>query len=190
MVNKLNFHGHLVFTPHATILDSFVPIPHYSCAYDLSKVKKWEDRKYTYSFMGSFATHPVRRRIYDMLNHREDCLIVDTGGWHFEGNKEKQESNKQRYIEILGGTKFSLCPRGTGPSTIRIWEAMAMGSCPVILSDFLRMPLEKQIDSDMWLKIPENCASIETGIDEYNNSAYFEYFSNENLCKAITSVLI
>ena len=51
LVNKLNFHGHLVFTPHATILDSFIPIPHYSCNYDLSKVKKWEERKYTFRWV-------------------------------------------------------------------------------------------------------------------------------------------
>ena len=149
LVTNLNFHNNLVFTPHATILDSHVPIPHYSCNYNIEYSKPWSERKYTYSFMGSFATHPVRCKLYEMLKDRDDCIVVDTGRWHFEGEEDKQERNKRKYIEIMGDTKYSLCPRGTGPSTIRIWESMAMGSCPIIFSDFLKMPLERIINTDL-----------------------------------------
>ena len=190
LVNKLNFHGNDVFTPHATILNSFNAIPHYSCTYDTSKAKPWPERKYNFSFMGSFRTHPVRKRLAEALSHRDDCLIIDTGEWHFEGNVRKQQENANKYIEILGDTKYSLCPRGTGPSTIRIWEAMAMGSKPVIFSDFLKMPLDMQVSLDAWAKIPENFSiksfdSILANDQRYDNSEYNEIFSNDKLYQSI-----
>lgn len=186
LVNKINFHGNLVFTPHATILDSFLPIPHYSCNYNLNYCKKWEERKYLFSFMGSFQTHPVRKRIYNALKDREDCYVVDTGIWHFESNKKIQEENSRKYVEILGDTKYSLCPRGTGPSTIRMWESMAMGSKPVIFSDLLKYPMEFYLSSNLWTSVSENFSEISLNIEQnYDNSEYFNYFSNENIHKSI-----
>ena len=189
LVDRLNFHENLVFTPHATILDSFIPIPHYSCNYDLKKAKPWPERQYEFSFMGSFITHPVRRRLYQMLKDRDDCFMEDTGGWHFEGSAEKQAQNREKYIEILGNTKYSLCPRGTGPSSIRIWEAIAMGSCPVIFSDYLKMPLERELNSTMWLRVLEKCDNIRDIDFCFNNEEYFERLSNENLYKSVVEFL-
>jgi hypothetical protein len=189
LVDKLNFYNSLVFTPHATLLDSYLPIPHYACNYDLSMIKPWNDRQYEYSFVGSFKTHPVRGQIYELLKDREDCYVEDTGNWHFEGTPENQEKNKKKYIEVLGNTKHSLCPRGTGPSSIRIWESMAMGANPVILSDFLQMPLERELSSTMWLKISENIDNIDNTDLEYNNKEYWDWFSNDNLYKSITTMI-
>ena len=190
LVNKLNFYGNLVFTPHATILDSYIPIPHYSCNYDTNYSKPWGERKYTYSFMGSFITHPVRQCLHTTLKDRDDCFIVDTGNWHFEGSQQKQQENKKKYIEKLGDTKYSLCPRGTGPSTIRIWESLAMGACPIIFSDFLKMPLKNETKSNLWLRTPERCVTLLGGIDVWDNKEYFELFSNENLYKSIMKQII
>lgn len=190
LVNKINFNGHLVFTPHATVLDSFLPIPHYSCNFDVSMSKKWEERKYKFSFMGSFHTHPVRRRIYETLKNREDCYIIDTGRWHFESDKRTQEENARKYIQVLGDTKFSLCPRGTGPSTIRMWESMAMGSKPIVFSDLLKYPLEFYLTSNLWSSINESFVEIELNdLDGYDSSEYYEYFSNEKIYKSIVENL-
>jgi hypothetical protein len=193
LVKNLNFHGNMVFTPHATMMDSFIPIPHYSCTYDLSLTKEWSDREYTFSFVGSFRTHPVRRKIHKELSDRKDCLVIDTGNWHFEGNEKKQIDNAKRYSEILGNTKYSLCPRGTGPSTIRLWESLAMGSVPVIVSDFLKMPMELEIDP-MWLQVPENfnissLDAIASANKKLDNKPYFDMFSNDNLYKSIVGHL-
>jgi hypothetical protein len=188
-VKHLNFNGHAVFTPHATITDSYIPIPHYACSYDTSLSKRWEDRKYTFSFMGSFGTHPVRQKIYDAIKDREDCFVLDTGCWHFEGHPEQQIENKKRYIEILGDTKYSLCPRGTGPSTIRMWEAMAMGSCPVILSDLLKTPLKMWIEGKLWHRLPESFEHLELNLPSYDNSTYWKLFSNDNLIQSIVKYL-
>jgi len=186
LVNQLNFHNNLVFTPHATILDSYEPIPHHTCNYDLSRITPWEDRKYTFSFIGSFMTHPIRAKLYEILKDREDCLVESTGNWHFEGTPERQQENKKRYVEILGDTKYSLCPRGTGPSTIRIWESMAMGACPIILSDYLKMPLERELSTTMWLKMAENIDRIKDIDFRYDNTEYFDKFSNDKLYLSVT----
>mgnify|MGYP003111961291 CR=1 FL=1 len=190
LVNKLFFpNNSLVFTPHATILDSHIPIPHYACNYDLKYAKPWAERKYDYSFVGSFRTHPVRERVYDFLKNKKNCFILDTGGWHFESDIKKQEDNAQKYIEVLGNTRYSLCPRGTGPSTIRIWESMAMGSKPAILSDYLKMPLEMFLEKPLWCNIPESFESIDLECNIFENSEYWEHFSNDNLYKSISKIL-
>ena len=48
---------------------------------------------------------------------------------------ESYEKETQRYNNILSDSIFSLCPSGTGPNTIRLWESMAIGVIPVIFSD-------------------------------------------------------
>ena len=187
-VKNLNFNNHLVFTPHATAMDSFIAIPHYACSYDLSMIKPWNDRQYEFSFVGSFKTHPVRQHLYDLLKDRDDCYIKDTGNnWHFEESPEKQKINRDNYIKILGNTKYSLCPRGTGPSSIRIWESMAMAACPVIVSNFLKMPLQNELDTRMWLNISEKTDQIKNFNvgSGYDNQEYWNLFSNDNLWKSV-----
>jgi len=190
LVDRLNFHGNLVFTPHATLLDSFIPIPHYSCNYDTSFSRPWNEREYKFSFMGDFGTHQTRKHIYNILKDQPNTVFIDTKRWHFYSNSKTQSINKKNYIELLGNTKYSLCPRGTGPSTIRIWEAIAMNSCPIIFSDYLKMPLKLIIKTDLWLKIAEHCVNIkEDYVEDYNNKEYWDWFSNENLYKSIVSAI-
>ena len=37
-------------------------------------------------------------------------------------------------------SKFSLCPGGSGPNTIRLWESLSFGSIPVILANDHKLP--------------------------------------------------
>jgi hypothetical protein len=53
----------------------------------------------------------------------------------FGSQTEVIEQQKQRYAEVMARSKFVLCPRGEGPSSFRIFETMAAGRVPVILSD-------------------------------------------------------
>lgn len=53
-----------------------------------------------------------------------------------------------RYNEILSDSVFSLCPAGTGPNTIRLWESMAVGSIPVVFSDTWVPPTALGFDWD------------------------------------------
>ncbi len=181
LVKVLAFRDSLVFTPHATKHDSFIPIPHYSCNYDVKKAKPWSERKYDYSFMGDFSTHECRRFLAEKFGGLENTTFLNTATWHFYADEQAQKINREKYIELLGDTKHALCPRGTGPSTIRIWEAMAMGSCPLIFSDHLKTPDGAE---ELMHFQDENTTSL-MKVDSYDNSAYFDNFSNDNLYKTV-----
>lgn len=189
LVNKLNFHNNLVFTPHATKQDNYMPIPHYSCNFDLSFSKPWKERKYDFSFMGDFNSHSCRTFLKKSMNKKQKTIIIDTNTWHFYSDEKIQKINKINYIELLGDTKFSLCPRGTGPSTIRIWESMAMKSHPIILSDSLKMPLEFFLETKLWTFKSESEIEYQIEFEEYDNKEYWQYFSNENLYQSIVNYL-
>jgi hypothetical protein len=39
------------------------------------------------------------------------------------------------YAQALRNAKFAVCPRGVSPASIRLFEAMRAGRCPVVISD-------------------------------------------------------
>jgi len=117
-------------------------------------------RKYLYSFLGALQPgylSDIRARIFDLTN--EEAYIENTGGWHFNElvysdfqnfNHDLFEpvihKNKtEKYNEVLLNSRYSLCPSGTGPNSIRFWESLAIGAIPVLLSDTLELP-----KNNMW----------------------------------------
>jgi hypothetical protein len=144
---RLQWPSKLVFCPHATKENKFIAIPHSAINYSDTIC----DKKYLASFIGSFETHWTRRVL---AQHQSSLIsVADSGKWYYEN---PDVNRKNAYIEKLTTSKFSLCPRGTGPSTIRIWEAMASGSVPVIISDKLIMPEINNISwNDLAVFIPE-----------------------------------
>jgi hypothetical protein len=40
---------------------------------------------------------------------------------------------------LLQNSKYTLCPSGTGVSSIRIFEALSYGSVPILLTDTIKM---------------------------------------------------
>lgn len=88
-----------------------------------------------WSFIGA-RTHPVRRRILNL----SECasFLRDTTGL---STAEKDDSCAQdrlprdQYWSILSRSQFVVCPRGHGASSFRLYEALAAGSVPVVVSD-------------------------------------------------------
>jgi hypothetical protein len=185
LVKDLDFKGSTVFTPHATSNDDYISIPHYSCNYDLEMSKPWDDREFDYSFMGDFGSHPTRGRLASLFKDHPQSIFINTSTWHFHTSKETQKLNKKKYIELLGNTRHSLCPRGTGPSTIRMWEAMAMGSCPIIFSDGLKIPEKAK---PLLVHSSEDCVKLPK-VSSYDATLYFQKFSNENLYQSIVDII-
>jgi len=88
-----------------------------------------------YSFVGSTATHPVRREVM-RLSHDARAHCEDAGeaqSWLLSP-KEKEEYFA-KFARVMARSRFVLCPRGNSPSTYRLYEAMEMGRAPVIISD-------------------------------------------------------
>lgn len=132
-VNLLNFYNNTVFTPHSLNSDKRIVIPHYNALIRESEFIPAEKRKYRFSFFGAFNSHPVRGQL--MQFNSVDTPVMDTGAWHYYKTESEREKFKNSYIDNLCQTVFSLCPEGTGVSTIRLYESMASGSIPVLFND-------------------------------------------------------
>ena len=115
------------------------------------------ERQILYSFIGGYQPKEyltkIRPSIFEM-KHPENTLIKYTGEWHFnklvynEKQNHKLELNIDEkhttltsyYNNLLINSRYTLAPSGSGPNSIRFWEALAVGSIPVLLSDTLELP--------------------------------------------------
>ena len=71
-----------------------------------------------------------------------------------ELNRNEVEKNTFQYELYLIDSKFSLCPSGSGPNSIRFWESLAYGSIPVLLADTLELP-KHELWEDAIIKVEE-----------------------------------
>lgn len=87
-----------------------------------------------YSFVGSVRTHPIRKLIMGLQHPR--ALLRDTSAVESEdlGAKEKLQFHNS-YIDMAVASKFVLCPRGIGPTSMRLFEVMQLGRVPVVIGD-------------------------------------------------------
>jgi len=112
------------------------------------------NRKLLYSFLGQTSQVGVRQKILK-IKHHPNSFVKDIGvAWHFDqfvysdkqnNRYEVNETDSSRkrthiYNKLLLDSEFSLCPGGTGPNSIRFWESLALGTIPVIISDFMELP--------------------------------------------------
>jgi hypothetical protein len=113
-------------------------------------------RPYLYSFVGGYQRiylTDIRLQIFK-IPLRKDIYIVNTGEWHFNNivysgmqNKELKENTNNNhdlktiaYNTVLLNSRYSLCPSGSGPNSIRFWESLAVGAIPILLADTLELP--------------------------------------------------
>lgn len=181
----LNFYNNIVFTPHTLVKDSYRCIPHYNNLIKKEDFISVEKRKYKFSFFGAYNSHPIRKELE--LYNSQNCPIVDTGSWHYYKDDVSREIQEKSYIDNLTNTVFNLCPQGTGSSTIRLYEAMACGSIPVIFNDIkipdcvkdlcLRTTIDNlQKDIDNFSDTENKCQQIyENYWKKLSNNAIFEY---------------
>jgi hypothetical protein len=97
------------------------------------------DATYLYSFSGVSWTAPVRQHLLRHCDHPRSHLR-DTTSSDIEIRKVCQPGPDEvtymrDYADLTRDSKFVLCPRGTGVSSLRLFETMRMGRVPVILSD-------------------------------------------------------
>jgi len=124
--------------------------------------KPMAERVYLASFIGAHMAHyrsDIRLRLCEGLSklEREDVLVDLGDMWHFNKivydkqvlNREMEENEIDvekaktiRYNQILSDSRFALCPEGAGPNTLRFWEAIAIGSVPVLFDSTLSFPVK------------------------------------------------
>jgi len=140
-----------LFTPHAIDKDypiTVYPFPHYAANGILPQRKKL-----LCSFIGCLHTHNIRSIMYKVAPESPDIVMIGRKRWHYE--MRDQEEREFEYKNVLAKSKFSLCPRGTGPSTIRFWESLMAGAIPVLISDTMMLPREWDWDNTI-VRIPES----------------------------------
>jgi len=143
----------------------------------------FSDRAHLFSFVGAEATKiyltNARTLILELLNDHPRGKIINRTNWHY--NKivyDKQILNRSarnaelvdedasaEFRNVMAQSIFTLCPSGTGPNSIRLWEALASGSVPVVLADTYRYPG----DDKLWRMATVSCAETPEAIAALSN---------------------
>jgi hypothetical protein len=135
------------------------------------------------SFSGSFETHPIRKKMKNILSFEKGFKI----------SKPSKYFNSYFYKKNMLSSIFALCPRGYGPASFRMYEALQMKLIPIYISDEFWLPYGDQIDwnkivvlvneNDIY-QIPDilnkliNTSGYKTMLD-YSSSIYDAYFTWE-----------
>ncbi len=147
--------------------------------------KKLSDRReYLFGFVGTYTPKgyisDIRKRILEEFKH-ERSKIIFRQEWHYEklvyqkqiDNKDLSEDvqntydrNSEEYREVLSMSDFSLCPSGSGPNSIRLWESLGSFSIPVIFSSNLRLPGDQRLWAEAALIYPDDIDSVSEVISE------------------------
>lgn len=135
------------------------------------------EREFLFSFVGAIS-HRSRRHIMD-LSQRIPSIqdTSDFNVWHC--NPDIKASQGKNYASVMADSKFVLCPRGIGPNSFRLFEAMQAGRTPVIISDQWMEP--NFVNWDFAVRIPEH--DINT-IPEYLGSIADEAIDRGNAARA------
>lgn len=91
------------------------------------------ERDLLFSFVGG-PTHPCRDRILALQSSR--AHVESSKGFVFyESSSDRFAERRRSFAEIMFRSSFVLCPRGQGTSSFRLYETLAAGRAPVIISD-------------------------------------------------------
>lgn len=145
-----------------------------------------------FSFMGA-DNHRVRRQVLALTHPRaslEDTSrvkIYDFSGENTEEEAQEIAQRRQLFADVMGRSKFILCPRGHGASSFRIFETLRAGRVPVIISDEWTEPegpgwggcslRVREAEAD---KIPALLEARENGFAQMSQNAlqaYAEWFA-------------
>ncbi|SMY09321.1 Exostosin family protein [Flavimaricola marinus] len=122
------------------------------------------ERRWLYSFVGmrpnGWYLTQVRAWIIDRLGADLRGQVIARDDWHYKqivyrhqvldrAPKDAQgrpapglvdDAASAQFRDVLYDSTFALCPSGTGPNSIRLWEAIMAGSIPVIIADTYAPP--------------------------------------------------
>ncbi len=149
------------------------------------------------SFVGSL-THPIRHAMGRALQGKHG-VFLSAAEWTPEVPGERVDLFKN----VTQRSIFSLCPRGYGATSYRLYEAMQLGAIPVYVSDKHLLPWSDEIDwaefcvivkpnniqdiLQMTLGIP---ASKVKKMQESLKEVWEKHFSIESTCNHIAKRII
>lgn len=130
----LNLDGVTVFTANRELPDSGIDIPLLCSPHTLPE--PMPPKQYLTSFIGHPDTHPLRREMIDALSDKPDCYVTS-------GNE-----GADFFVNLLASSYVALAPRGDGGQSFRFYEAMQVGTVPLLISDIDTRPFKRWLDWD------------------------------------------
>ncbi len=139
----------------------------------------YKERKYLYSFIGAKKGErylsEAREWILSGLKYDPLALIIGRADWHFQrvvygdqikakipGTTEQvsETAREDQYRTSLSQSVFGLCPSGTGPNTIRLWECIESDVIPVVMSNSFVPPVSRELWDSAVITVQENESEI------------------------------
>lgn len=144
------------------------------------------------SFVGSI-THSIRYKLYESCKNNTDFYFSGQG-WSPVVSKNRMDE----FLNISNRSKFTLCPRGYGNTSFRLYECMQLNSVPVYISNDFYLPWSDELNWNEFCVIVneseiQNIGDILRNItdDQYNRmqtkikEIYNAYFSLDGVCDNI-----
>jgi len=131
-----------------------------------------------FSFVGTaandFYLSESRNWIFKHLQGNPTGFVCKRDSWHYADvvyskqigkaasaeNQCNEEDKEKEFRDLLSRSIFSLCPSGTGPNSIRLWESLGAGAIPVILADTYQPPGPIELWEDAVVFCPETEEAI------------------------------
>ena len=175
---------------------------HGAIPFDVQNVKVLEsitkirqEPRFSASWRGNISSNVLRSKIFKLHGKNTDFHLEASERWF-----DYKEDEKERYVDLIRNACFSLCPAGWAPSTIRLYESMALGIAPVIIADKFVLPTGPDWDSIALIikeseinKIPEIVnrnleRAKQMGLNA--QAAWFQYFGKQTLAKYSANLLL
>jgi hypothetical protein len=149
------------------------------------------------SFVGSIIGGSIRERLYNTL-YKDSSFYFSPQHW----TPNVDVSRFKHFIDITKQSDFTLCPRGYGAQSFRIYETLQLNSIPVIIYDKEWFPFTDIIN---WNKfcvlvhiselhiLKEKLLKVTNEEKQemllYGKHVYNTYFTLDGMCKQILATL-
>jgi hypothetical protein len=138
--------------------------------------------------------HDLRNRMLEVLSGRPGYLL-EAKQWTAMVEKDRLD----RFIDITSRSEFTLCPRGYGATSFRLYEAMQLRSVPVyIFTDRPFLPFASDVDwsrlcvlldfkdiGDLDAILKSVTAERRAEMLAYTKEIYPQFFTLEGMCANI-----
>jgi hypothetical protein len=149
------------------------------------------------SFVGSILSGSLRHKLYNIFSNDSD-FYFSPQDW----TTNVQQTRLEHFIKTTKRSKFTLCPRGYGAQSFRVYETLQLNSIPVIIYDKEWLPFNDEVDwstfsvlvheSEMYLLKEKLLQISDTSFYEMvqkGQKIYKDYFTLESTSKHIFNIL-
>ena len=104
-------------------------------------IQQPKDKKYVASYIGR-PTHKIRIELERKLKSESNFYIKNIESM----NSNISLENQKIFNQTMSKSYFSLCPRGYGPTSFRLYESIVAGVVPVYISDNHFLPFTDYVN--------------------------------------------